>query len=332
MKLTQKMFFMAVCLLAYVSPARGQQGYYTSLNVENSVSEASLYADINFLADSLCHGRATGTIGAVEASYHIMDSFRSLGLLPFNDNYFQSFTAEGVTGHNVVGVLKNNELRYCDKYIIVCAHYDNLGRLDGKLYPGADSNASGVAAMLALAKMFSTSRAMGRYYGCHIIFAGLDAKQFSMAGSKALWNKLDWGLLTSPVTGKRISPKDIALVVNLDILGGSSSPIHKGRNDYLLILGGKHNDLLSSLNYKYKIYLDLGTDYYGSKGFTDMFLRRVSDQKVFLDHKIYSVMFTSGISMDTNRTSDTCRTIDLPVLKKRVCLIFHWIEEMVQSL
>jgi Zn-dependent M28 family amino/carboxypeptidase len=36
--------------------------------------------------------------------------------------------------------------------VIVSAHFDHLGRVDGKGYPGADDNASGVAALLEIGR------------------------------------------------------------------------------------------------------------------------------------------------------------------------------------
>ena len=42
--------------------------------------------------------------------------------------------------------------------LIVSAHYDHLGIRDGDIYHGADDNASGVAAMLAVARWFSRGR------------------------------------------------------------------------------------------------------------------------------------------------------------------------------
>lgn len=332
MHLSKKILLILFGLALCLTEATAQRSMKTSLDAENSISEESLGADIEFLSDSLCRGRGTATPGAVDASFLIYDRFRMLGLLPVGGSYIQSFSAEGKAGHNVIGVLRNNDFTTSDKYIIVCAHYDNIGMLDGRLFPGADSNASGVAAMMGIARMFSELRGIGRYYNHHIIFVGLDAKQLSMAGSQALWNRIESGTFISPISGRPVTKKNISLVVNLDILGCSESPIHGSRQDYLISLGNRHQDLLANANYEYRTYLDLGFDYYGSKSFTEMFLKRVSDQRVFIENGIYSVMFTSGITMKTNREGDTLDTIDLGLLKKRTCLIFHWIERMIQLL
>ena len=74
--------------------------------------------------------------------------------------------------------------------------------------------------------------------------------------------------------------------------------------------------------------LDLCLSYYGSKTFTEVFYK-LSDQKVFVENRIPAVFFTSGITMNNNKTRDTAETLDYEVLKKRVSLIYHWIESML---
>ena len=40
-------------------------------------------------------------------------------------------------------------------------------------------------------------------------------------------------------------------------------------------------------------------------------------------------MFTSGISMNNNKTRDTVSTLDLSLLKRRIWLMFHWLERVI---
>ena len=332
MRLAKKIGILLAILLPAAVTLRAQSTFVTSKDAESAISAESLQRDVAFLADSLCSGRATATRGQVEASAYIARCFRTLGLLPLSEGYFHSFVAEGKYGRNVIGLLPSSDSPATDKYIIVAAHYDNLGTLGDHLYPGADSNASGVAAMLGIATMFRAMRDAGRTYNRHILFVAFDAKQLSMAGSNALWNLIAAGSLRDPRNGRAITRRDISLLINLDILGSTLSPIHDGRDDYLLSLGNRHTDLLSRTNRNYNIYLDLGFDYYGSASFTDMFLRRVSDQRVFLENGIYAVMFTSGITMRTNRESDRADALDYGILLKRTWLVFHWTERVIQIL
>jgi hypothetical protein len=56
---------------------------------------------------------------------------------------------------NVIGYIPGMDVELDEEAIIVMAHYDGLGRaLDGTLYPGANDNASGVAMMLEIARMW----------------------------------------------------------------------------------------------------------------------------------------------------------------------------------
>ena len=50
---------------------------------------------------------------------------------------------------------------------------------------------------------------------------------------------------------------------------------------------------------------------------------------MFIDNGIPAVLFTSGITMKTNKTYDNAASLDYPVLRKRILLMFHWIEKML---
>jgi Peptidase family M28 len=56
---------------------------------------------------------------------------------------------------NVAGLLEGSDRGLSSETVILCAHYDHLGTHDGKVYPGANDNGSGVAALLEIARRFS---------------------------------------------------------------------------------------------------------------------------------------------------------------------------------
>ena len=75
--------------------------------------------------------------------------------------------------------------------------------------------------------------------------------------------------------------------------------------------------------------LDLSFRYYGSDNFTDLFYRRIGDQRWFLEAGIPSLMFTSGITDNTNKPGDTPETLAPQTFAKRVSLISAWISSML---
>ena len=295
----------------------------------NLITREKLEREVSFLADSICQGRATGTRGSVEAAFWISEKFKASGLLMFGEGWGHSLITEnGTTGHNIMGFLPGSSKTHPDRYIIVGAHYDHLGTEGTRLYPGADANASGVVAMTSLADMLATTRSIGRSYGSNIIFVAFDAKEMDMAGSKKLWESIANGELTDPVSKKKITKDKIAFMVNIDQIGSTLAPLNDGREDYLIMLDGKsgrssYRDMLNSCNSMYEIGLDLGFSYYGSENFTKLFYR-LSDQRVFVDNRIPAVMFTSGITMNNNKTWDKASTLNMEILHKRINLIYHW--------
>ena len=329
---------LLLLLLAGLLPSTGaaaqSQGFQSPADfaVQRYITKEALRTDISFLSGPLCQGRGASQAGLGEAGMWAVRQFAAQSLLPLDGTLCQTFVAGGHVCHNVVGMIPARIPSYMTsgRYVIITAHYDNLGVLEGKTYPGADSNASGVAVLNQLVKALRYLSDNGAGLPQNVIFAALDGKQLSLAGAQDLCSRIALGRLHDPVTGKAIRERDISAVINLDILGGTSSPLTKGRDDYLIMLGGgRHNTLLHSLNFSKGTDLQLGFDYYGSKGFTDLFLNRVSDQRPFRERGIYGVLFTSGITMDTNRETDTEDKIDYDILLRRAQLIFYWTEKII---
>lgn len=101
---------------------------------------------------------------------------------------------------NVVGFLPGAKSDSC---IVVCAHYDHLGRMGPEAYfPGASDNASGTAMLLSLAKHFSEVER--KYDMVFICFAGEEA---GLKGSKYF------------VENPLFPLEKCRFVMNLDIMG-----------------------------------------------------------------------------------------------------------------
>ena len=98
------------------------------MEAEKLISPESLRRDVGFLCDSLCQGRGASQTGLTEASLWLGRQFREAGLLPFDGSWCQSFTAGSHICRNVAGMIPSSTGR--GRYVIVMAHYDNLGTLD----------------------------------------------------------------------------------------------------------------------------------------------------------------------------------------------------------
>lgn len=294
------------------------------------ITEEALIHPVEFLNDSICEGRGTGTRGGFEASAWVIRQFRKAGVIPFG-SFAKSFRYEGIVGHNIVGICPSSEPS--DRYVVVAAHYDNIGILSGNYYPGADSNASGVSVLVNLAKVFCKLRESGFAVGCNMIFVALDGKQRSMAGAQAFFDSLSGGAFFDPYNHRMVRMDRVKMMVNIDIVGGTLEPVRKDRKDYLIMLSNDASlqSAMAAVNLMRQPSMDLSFDYYGSKDFTDLFLRRIGDQKFFVERGVPTVLFTSGITMNTNKVEDVAGSLDIPVLKDRTMLIYRWLENVMIS-
>ena len=111
-----------------------------------------LAKDIEFLAGDAMQGRSPGSPGDIRARAFIADRFRCVGLSTGSaDNFNQPFTtSDGKRTGNVVGYVPGTDL--AAEIIVVGAHHDHLGVKDGRVFNGANDNATGVAALLAVAQ------------------------------------------------------------------------------------------------------------------------------------------------------------------------------------
>ena len=334
MKTNLRFFFFTIFLIAIPGVIQGQTNAPKMIpsgkNAERIIKVERLQEEVEFLCDTLFHGRATGSKGANEAAFWIARRFRKAGLMRMGGKWSRSFEVSPAAGHNIIGFMPGMRSGLKEQYVIVTAHYDSHGSIAGNVYPGADSNASGVVALLSIADMFARMKELGRSYGKNLIFVATDARERNSLGAEALWSDIQAGRLKDPVSGETITPEKIYTTVVLDILGSSLSPIHHGRKDYLIMLGGaglKYQ--LVSANDSDGLNLDLGFDYYGSEGFTEMFLSKIGDQGVFSRAGVPCTVFTSGITMKTNKIEDDALSLNYNVFKRRIFLIFHWLTKVL---
>jgi hypothetical protein len=181
-----------------------------------------LAADVAFLAAPALAGRGTGTPGLDSAAAYIGRAHQRLGLAgvfartcpdgaPCAPTPFQFFDAGGSIGRNIAVVVAGTDSTLRAQYVVVGAHYDHIGRggrgardpeLGSAVRPGADDNASGSAAVLALARRLAT-----RPPRRSVLLVHFDAEEIGLVGSRVF------------VKHPPVPLTSIVLMLNLDMVG-----------------------------------------------------------------------------------------------------------------
>ena len=267
-------------------------------------------ADVAWLADDARQGRGMQSAGLAEAGEWLIRQFEANGLEPAGeDGYRDPFTAQvmfpdpdqpdnphagerrPVEAFNVVGRIEAGAPDRLPGVIVVGAHYDHLGMGgEGSLEPGvtaihngADDNASGTAALLAVARNLEARRGDLRR---DVWFVAFSLEEKGLLGSSTF--------VREPTGGLEVA--DIYAMLNMDMVGRLT-------DDKLQVLGGgsaeEWNDLVTPLCVESQLDCKVGGDGFGS-----------SDQSSFFAAQIPVLHFFTGTHSEYHRSSDDAELIN----------------------
>lgn len=214
-----------------------------------------------------------------------------------------------IEAQNVIGVIPGKS----PATLVVMAHYDHLGRDGDILFPGADDNASGVAALLELADHFMQFDSL-RFT---MMFMATDGEESGLLGS------------TFHVNEAGFDPGSKLASFNLDMIARVDDKHRNGR--YLYCIGtGQSPELDQAIRKADSLYGKCRFDYSLNNTNESAGILRRSDSYPFYQQGIPSVFFFSGMHPDYHKPTDTFRKINFRTLQNRVRQI-ALVLELLQS-
>lgn len=266
-----------------------------------------LLRDAEYLASDELEGRSADLTSMLNARVYVEKRFKEAGIKPIVNSYKQEFqiTERGsdkkIPGVNFVGEIKGK--KQADKYIVITAHYDHEGIRNGEIYNGADDNASGTAALFAIAKYFSKKKP-----DHSLIFVAFDAEEKGLQGARHFVENLP------------VAKESIALNINMDMIS---------RNDKgeLYAAGAFHypqlKPMLEAAQKKGKVILLLGHDD-PKLGRDDWTFQ--SDHGAFHREKIPFIYFGVEDHKDYHRPTDDFANIQPPFYVKAVDTVIETVK------
>lgn len=274
------------------------------ISTSQGTQRDTLGSHVAFLSQPRLKGRKAGTSGSRLARQYIAARFQAAGLTPWGTapHFDQSFGY----GQNVVGVLPGSDPDLKQEIVLVCAHYDHLGRNGtGKIHPGAADNAAGVAALLETARQLSLP---GQRPKRSVAFAAFDCEEWMLVGSFAFSLRKD------------VQDARIAAVINADILGRDFMDVVP----HTLFVAGteEYPDIRQTLKQFGSAagiaILPLGTDLIGPR----------SDHVAFESRGVPCLFFSSGTFKDYHQPTDTADKLNYADLEASAKVILAAVKDL----
>lgn len=285
------------------------------VSIPNEFSKDRLMETIRFLSSDELEGRGLKTKGLDRAAAFIAKKFKDAGLMPGGnqeESYFQTWKDPEykMTMKNVIGIIPGRNREFSQQSIVIGAHYDHIGfgwpdvkeGNRGKIHPGADDNASGVAILTELAEILGRTLNPERT----VIFVAFTGEEADKKGSKYYVNNQ-----------KSYPVEQCVGMLNLDTVG------RLGKKNLLILGGSSAKEWVHILR--------------GACAVTGVDIEMVaedldsSDQKSFHEKGVPAIQLFTGPHPDYHRPSDTAEKIDSEGLLKIASVVKEVIEYLSQG-
>lgn len=223
-----------------------------------------------------------------------------------------------ISTENVVGLVRGEEKS--NEFVVVTAHYDHLGMMDGEIYNGADDDGSGTVALLEMARVMSRAKSEGNGPQRSVLFLAVSGEEKGLLGS-AYYTANPVVPLNQTVTN-----------LNIDMIGRNDAN-HEANSEYVYLIGSDRlsttlHQISESVN---KDCCNIELDYtYNDPNDPNRFYYR-SDHYNFIKNGIPAIFYFSGVHEDYHQPGDTADKIQYEKMTAIVKLIFSTAWEVANT-
>ncbi|MBJ05097.1 MAG: peptidase M28 [Flavobacteriales bacterium] len=223
-------------------------------------------------------------------------------------------------GHNVLALIEGTDSILKNEIIVITAHYDHIGVIDGKIHNGADDNATGTAALLEIASAFQQAKDNGISFKRSVLFFPNSAEEKGLLGSYYY------------VENPAFPLENTIACLNVDMIGRTDK-FHPKDSNYVYLIGSDKlsTDLHDISERSNKKYINMDIDYtFNDPNDPNRFYYR-SDHYNFAKKNIPSIFYFSGVHEDYHKHTDTTEKLIYEKVEKTARLIFYTAWELSNS-
>lgn len=224
-----------------------------------------------------------------------------------------SFKTDEIHVENVVSLIKGKDTT---QTVVISAHYDHLGEEMGRIYYGADDNASGSAALLESARLIALDIQQSILPERNILFVAFSGEELGLLGSKAF------------VSSNWLNPLQVVLNINMDMVGRWDERHENNRDFVYLLTAGKYNKQLERIG-KRAIDIPKGFKVSTKPGPHErMIFKYGSDHYSFLNKGIPISVFFTGLHPDYHTPNDTPNKINYKNLTNITTVVYRYMHQV----
>jgi Zn-dependent M28 family amino/carboxypeptidase len=255
---------------------------------------------IDRLCSPACAGRRPGTAEGDAARAVVVAALRAAGLDPYEQR------VAGCGGANVLAKIRGD----VDRYVLVGAHFDHLGKSGSDVYWGADDNAAAVAVLVEVARAIAGERG-----GRGVIIAAFDGEEPPHFATTAMGSR----------EFVRTNRDPIDFMVCMDLVGHRLGPalVPDAVGASLFALGAERSvgtrDVVASLKCAEPDVIVRAVD--------AEIIPPLSDYEAFWDQRIPFLFLTAGRSRVYHTPADTPDKLDFV----KIAATARWLARFVRA-
>ncbi|MBM3724085.1 MAG: M28 family peptidase [Acidobacteria bacterium] len=230
-----------------------------------------------------------------------------------------------VEDRSVAAMIEGSDPQLKSEAVILSAHHDHNGAVDGQIFNGADDNGSGVVALVEIAEAYALAAAQGQRPRRSVLFISWGSEERCCGPLLGSWAWIEDGAWPLDKT---------AAVINMDMIGRSEEVPEGGGsrfNGLAVQTAASNANNVNLLGHSFSPDLSAAADAAG-RHFDLALLKRYdnnksnllrrSDQWPFLQRGVPALFFHTGLHPDYHTVFDRPERIDYPKLE-RVARLVH---------
>ena len=218
---------------------------------------------------------------------------------------------EDLVSDNVLAFMEGEDPELRAEVVVISAHYDHVGIINGQIHNGADDDGSGTVSVMEIAKAFTDAKKEGHGPKRSILFLHVSGEEKGLLGSEWYSDHPIYPLVNTVCD------------LNIDMVGRKDVDHEDERYVYLIGSDKLSTDLHNISESCNNQYTQLKLDYtYNDPNDPNQFYYR-SDHYNFAKHNIPVIFYFSGVHEDYHKPGDDPEKILYSKMTEIDQLVFH---------